>query len=119
MAGERCCIGRGVSAVRHRSGDRSFTYYMMQSLKEEFAAFEGDGTLFGAISKEGFHSIKMTVPDAKVLKVFSRIVGPMDARIAVTELQVLRLATLRDALLPKLLSGELRVGEADKIAEEA
>jgi type I restriction enzyme, S subunit len=118
MASERCCVGRGVAAVRHKSGDRSFTYYMMQWLREEFTTFEGDGTLFGAINKEGFHSIKMAVPGAKVMTAFSRITGPMDARVEVTELQIERLSALRDTLLPKLLSGELRVGKKEKILQE-
>jgi type I restriction enzyme S subunit len=118
MANERCCIGRGVAAIRHKSGDRSFTYYMMQSLTEEFAAFEGDGTLFGAINKDGFHGIKMLVPSPEVLSAFTRIVAPMDARIEVTELQIHRLAALRDTLLPQLLSGELRLGQAEKMMED-
>lgn len=117
LANERCCIGRGVAAVRHKSGDRSFTYYMMQSLSEEFAAFEGDGTLFGAINKDGFHGIKMIVPSPEVLSAFTRIVAPMDAKIEVADHQIQRLSALRDTLLPQLLSGELRVGQAEKMIE--
>jgi type I restriction enzyme S subunit len=35
MAAEDCAIGRGVAAVRHKTGGRSFTYYSMRSLEEE------------------------------------------------------------------------------------
>ena len=34
MAWEHCCIGRGLSALRHRSGSSSFTYYAVQALQE-------------------------------------------------------------------------------------
>lgn len=118
-AAERCCIGRGVASVRHRGENKSFAYYMMQSLKEEFGAYEDDGTLFGAISKEGFHNMKISVPGVEILDVFSRIVGPIDARIEVTELQIQHLSDLREKLLPRLLSGEIRVGQAERFAEEA
>lgn len=119
MAAERCCIGRGLASVRHKGENKSFTYYMMQSLKEEFGAFEDDGTLFGAISKEGFHNMKISVPGVEILNAFSRIVGPIDARIEVVELQIQHLSALRDTLLPRLLSGEIRVGQAERFAEEA
>ena len=36
MAAERCAVGRGVAAIRHKSGSRSFTYYAMGFLKEDF-----------------------------------------------------------------------------------
>jgi type I restriction enzyme S subunit len=88
---------------------------MMQSLTEEFAAFEGDGTLFGAINKDGFHGIKMVVPSSEVLSAFSRIVAPMDARIEVTDQQIQSLSALRETLLPQLLSGELTVGQAEEM----
>lgn len=115
MANERCCIGRGVAAVRHKSGDGSFTYYMMQSLTEEFAAFEGDGTLFGAINKDGFHGIKIIVPSSEILFAFNRIVAPMDVRIEIIDREIQHLAALRDTLLPQLLSGELRVGQVKEM----
>ncbi len=33
MANESCCIGRGLSSVRHKSNAYSYTYYMMKSLE--------------------------------------------------------------------------------------
>ena len=49
MALVRCAVGRGVAAIRHKSGSRSYTYYAVQTLREEFSRFEGEGTVFGAI----------------------------------------------------------------------
>jgi type I restriction enzyme S subunit len=51
MAWERCCVGRGVAAVRHVSGYRGYTYYALGQLQPELAAFEHTGTVFGAINK--------------------------------------------------------------------
>ena len=51
MVEEKCCIGRGVAAIRHKTGSRSYTYYAMQFLREDFALYEAEGTVFGAIKQ--------------------------------------------------------------------
>ena len=57
------------------------------------------------------------VPPPPVLDAFKKQVAPLYQRI-VSNLQESRtLAALRDALLPKLLSGELRVPAAAKLVE--
>jgi type I restriction enzyme S subunit len=109
MANEKCSIGRGLASIRHKSGSRSFTYCSMLFLKEEFDVFEGEGTLFGSISGDGFRNIKVVIPSPEVVAEFERQVYPLDQSIENNESQIKTLATIRDALLPKLLSGELRV----------
>ncbi len=110
MASEHCAIGRGLAAVRHKDGSRSFTYYTMRSLREEFEVFEGEGTLFGSISSGGFRSIKVVIPDPRVIAAYERLAYSLDQSIEINERESVTLAAIRDALLPKLLSGELRVG---------
>ncbi|AXQ95507.1 restriction endonuclease subunit S [Cereibacter azotoformans] len=53
-----------------------------------------------------------------VLQAFSEIVKPMHDRILSTIHENKSLAALRDSLLPRLMSGELRVGEAREQIEE-
>ena len=53
--------------------------------------------------------------DGKVLKAFNRLVGPLLDSIARNHLEQQTLATIRDTLLPKLLSGELRVRDAEAV----
>jgi type I restriction enzyme S subunit len=48
---------------------------------------------------------------------FERRVAPLDDRIEVTDQDSRTLAALRDALLPKLISGELRVKDAERFLE--
>ncbi|HRZ83251.1 MAG TPA: restriction endonuclease subunit S, partial [Candidatus Hydrogenedentes bacterium] len=112
MAGEECAIGRGVAAVRHKSGSRSFTYYSMRSFEAAFAQFEAEGTVFGSISKRDFHNLPFIAPHEGLVAAFERLCGPLDAAIARNAHESRTLASLRDALLPKLVSGELRVGDA-------
>jgi len=109
IANEKCSIGRGLASIRHKSGSRSFTYYSMLFLKEEFDVFEGEGTLFGSISGEGFRNIKIVIPSPEIVAEFERKMRSVDQTIENNESQSKNLASIRDALLPKLLSGELRV----------
>jgi type I restriction enzyme S subunit len=108
MANEECCIGRGVAAVRHKSGASSFTYYAMENFESDFARFEAEGTVFGSINKQNFADLPFVTPPAELVAVYERIASPVDAEIRIFEHQSLTLAALRDTLLPKLLSGEVR-----------
>jgi type I restriction enzyme S subunit len=118
MAEEKCCVGRGVAAVRHKSNSRSYTYYFMHSIAEEFERFEAEGTVFGSIGKSDFERIDCICPPERVIKNFEVLVFPIDQRIETNERQSRTLAALRDTLLPKLLSGEIRVKDAEEFLKE-
>jgi type I restriction enzyme S subunit len=109
MANEECCIGRGVAAVRHKSGATSFTYYSMANLYPDFARFEAEGTVFGSINKDSFEKLRFVIPPDEIVAAYERQAGPLDEQIRTLENQSRTLASLRDTLLPKLLSGELSV----------
>lgn len=111
MAIEKCCVGRGVGAVRHKSGSRSYTYYAMSTLKSQFANFEGEGTVFGSISGQDFKAIVFLIPLREIVSTFDAIVSTIDQQIEINERESFTLATTRDALLPKLVSGQVRVGD--------
>ena len=64
-------------------------------------------------------SLDAIIPSKDVLKAFSDLTAPMLARTSVCAQQNQTLGTLRDTLLPRLMSGELRVGEAREQVEEA
>ncbi|MFZ1640105.1 MAG: DUF559 domain-containing protein, partial [Candidatus Contendobacter sp.] len=117
MASEDCAIGRGVAAARHKTGSRAYTYLFMQDLEEVFARFEAEGTVFGSISKKDFHAIPSVTPPRDVVTNFERLLAPIDNRLEVNDRESRTLAALRDALLPKLISGELRIQHADKFLE--
>jgi type I restriction enzyme S subunit len=109
MANEECCIGRGVAAVHHKSGATSFTYHSMANLYPYFARFEAEGTVFGSINKDNFEKLPFVIPPPEIVAAFERQAAPLDGQIRTLENQSRTLATLRDTLLPKLLSGEIAV----------
>jgi type I restriction enzyme S subunit len=117
MALERCAVGRGVAAIRHKSGSRSYTYYAMLSLVDVFGDFEAEGTVFGCINKDDFHRIKFIAPPPQLVLAFEKAAFPIDQAIENHIMQSRTLAALRDALLPKLIPGDLRVKDVNKFVE--
>ena len=57
------------------------------------------------------------VPSRELADAFGRLAKPLVARIRSNEEESRTLVTLRDTLLPKLLSGELRVSDSERIVE--
>ncbi len=109
MATQECSIGRGLAAVRHKTGSRSYTYYAMHALREDFDCFEAEGTVFGSMGKKDFHAISYVAPPEEKVKDFETLVRPLDQLVENNENESRTLAALRDTLLPKLITGELRV----------
>ena len=119
MAIEKCCIGRGVASVRHPDGHRGFTFYALRGLGGRFKTFDSEGTVFGSINKKDFQTLPVVDPGPKVLEAFEDISHPIDQRIAENEEQLRVLVALRDTLLPRLISGQLRLPEAHDQLEDA
>ena len=78
-----------------------------------------DGGAYPAVRPDVVAETPVIRPSDDVLDSFSKIAAPLLDRIAVSEDQSRTLAALRDTLLPKLISGELRVGDADRLVETA
>jgi type I restriction enzyme, S subunit len=111
IAMEESAVGRGVAAIRHSSGSTSFTYYTLLLNKPYFDSFDGEGTVFGSINKLAFEAMTTLKPNKTVLEAFQRIVGALDFQIENNENESTRLSSIRDALLPRLLAGEVDVSE--------
>jgi type I restriction enzyme S subunit len=72
------------------------------------------GTTFAEISKAAFRPIPMVVPPASVVQAFAQAAQGWHDQIVANVRQSRQLAALRDALLPQLLSGEIRLREAER-----
>lgn len=109
MAIEKCCIGRGLSAVIHKSNAYSYTYYSMKNIEPIFKGFESEGTVFGSLNKNNFENIEIVVPDKNIIKQFETLVNPIDNKILENSNQIQSLTQTRDTLLPKLMSGKIEI----------
>ena len=77
------------------------------------------GTTFAEISKQSFRPIKILLPDEKVMLAFSDLTKIIHKRIISSMKEINNLVDMRNILLPKLISGELRITDAEKMIEEA
>jgi type I restriction enzyme S subunit len=111
VASESCCIGRGLAGIRSKGGFQSFIFYAILTLKQELNVFNGEGTVFGSINKNDMASLPMLIPARDVVCRFEELARPMDKAIETNEAESRALAAIRDALLPKLMSGEIEVEE--------
>ena len=106
MAMNQSCYGvRGITGY----GDY-FTYY---SLREATAQLQQrtHGTVFDTITTETFKTLDCIFPTPKITAAFDKLVEPLLGQIRANLHQSRTLATLRDTLVPKLLSGELSVNQ--------
>jgi len=77
------------------------------------------GSVFDTITRDTFADVSVVVPPSGLASCFVRRLAPQLGRIKANLHESRTLAALRDALLPKLLSGELRLPDAGRIVEAA
>jgi type I restriction enzyme S subunit len=78
-----------------------------------------NGSTFQEISKKNFRPLPITVAEASVLRSFDAIVRPLFDQIVSNEKESRTLAATRDLLLPKLMSGEIRVRDVEALIADA
>lgn len=117
MALNDCCIGRGLCAIRHRSQSKSYTYYAIHELSDEIKRSESSGTVFNSINKAALKNIQVREhPDHLVVR-FDEVVQGFDVRIELNHKENQTLSQIRDTLLPKLISGQIRIEDPEQFLE--
>ena len=111
MAYEDCCIGRGLAALDCEYP--SYCFYLMRSLRRKLSSYNGDGTVFGSINNKALRELKIALPAHDEIRAFERLAAPIDKQIRCMETEARHLVSMRDALLPKLMSGEVDVSQVD------
>ena len=106
-------INQGFIALK--CNERASNFFMLNWCQMNMAEIESraTGTTFAEISKQNFRPILVVLPPKELMAAFTARVAPLYSQITANLHQSRTLATLRDTLLPKLLSGEIRVGKAE------
>lgn len=112
VANKKIVIGRGLSAIRSKSGNQAF---LLQQLKDRFQKEDimGVGTIFNAVRKSDLLEIQLLAPPDLLITEFEKTVAPIFSSLGNLTKQNNKLRKTRDLLLPKLISGELDVSELD------
>ena len=93
-----------------------FVYLTAQQMVDQLKSM-AHGSVFSTITRQTFEAIQRPVPPQGVLVAFERSVKGWFDSILVSVEESRTLAQIRDTLLPKLISGELRVPDAERIVE--
>ncbi len=94
--------------------------FILYWCKENMDAIVGNanGSTFQEISKANFRPIPVVVPSGSVLTSFARSATPLHQQMTENERESLSLAQLRDTLLPQLISGKMRIPDAEVFLKE-
>ena len=110
-------VNQGIIAMLSDEIPSIYTLIWTEANMEAIKSRAG-GSTFAEISKKNFRPIPALRPDPVTLEAFGEVAGNLFEMIVANERQSRTLAALRDALLPKLISGETRVGDAAAQVEE-
>ena len=87
-----------------------FTYWTIRKAVDELQS-RTHGTIFDTITRQTFKIVDMVLPPVNVSEAFECTVNPIMKRILNNLHESQTLTVQRDTLLPKLVSGEVRVGD--------
>jgi len=106
---EKCSINEHV--YRLRTNERLSQEYLYFWMTSEFALAEmrikGTGVAIPGLNSTAVRSLAVLVPPPLIVQAFTKQAAPLITRLLANAKQSRTLATLRDTLLPRLLSGEL------------
>ena len=110
-------IGRGLTSIKPQKNLHGYVYSYLKHFLNRIIA-KGTGTVFSSINKKDLTSFHILLPkDEKLLSVFVEMSNNfLDQQICL-ELENRKLTETRDILLPKLMSGEIRVEDTIEVKE--
>jgi type I restriction enzyme S subunit len=110
---------QGFIAMTSKPGMSNLFLLLWASVAHEEIVSRANGSTFPEIRKTNFRSIPVVAPSPEVMRTFEQLARPLYERFVECARESRELATLRDALLPKLISGELQVENAEKFVQKA
>jgi type I restriction enzyme S subunit len=106
--------------IPHSAIERSFVLQLLRHFKPVFSelARNKQTTGLGHVTVADLKRMQFVKPSVEVITCFDSVMSPIHQRILANERQATTLLTLRDIVLPRLISGQLRLPELDTAMEE-
>jgi len=113
MAMNQSCYG-----ITPKDGKSFFFLYL--TMKESLALLKSQvhGAVFDTITRDTLNGLPSVVPDEGVVGTFEMTAKPFFAKILLNNSQIQTLSKLRNLFLPKMMKGEIRVRDTQRITEE-
>lgn len=101
---------------RNENISQLFAYFLLRSAKLD--EMNSDSAVPG-LNRNEAHAAKVKLPTSASIQAFTTSMNPVFQLAAQSERENLALSTTRDALLPQLMSGKLRVKDAEALVSAA
>ncbi len=111
----------GFAVLRPKRNEYSALVYLAATEPDNIEALANlaDGGAYPAVRAEVVAATVVVIADKETINAFSLSVSPLLEKMAGNERQSQTLAALRDTLLPRLISGELRIQDVESLIEAA
>ena len=113
MAMNQSCYG-----VQPKDGFGSFFVFFLLRSTVNVLLKKTHGAVFDTITRETFKAVSVIVPGDAITMQFDMKLKPYFKQILLNIMQSRTITSVRDTLLPKLMSGEIRVRDAERFVEE-
>ena len=114
LVSEKSQSNQQINSIVPKEGISAYyIYLLMQTLSETINKLGQSGSTIVNLNKTQFGKIQVAIPSEQVLCNFDTLCKPLFEMILSNQKENIELANLRDALLPKLMSGELDVSDID------
>lgn len=103
------------------TADKKLTMWLFHDMRDRVDEMRSlaNGSTFLELSRKNFKAMSVRLPAPEVISTFADRAIPLHQKAAAASAENSTLIELRDTLLPELMSGRLRVKDAEKVAEEA
>jgi type I restriction enzyme S subunit len=106
------------SVVPFDKWGKSFPLFILRRIGDAVRAGGSGGSVFHNLSKSSFEQLSILLPNEVLAQKFEIIIEPIIHQIENNQRQSQTLTTLRDTLLPRLISGQLRLNQAQDLLDE-
>lgn len=114
LVSEESQTNQQINSIIPKEGISPYYIYLLMQTKSEIINKLGQsGSTIVNLNKTQFGKIKIIIPSLNIMQKFNDICSPLFEKILLNQKENIRLAVLRDGLLPKLMSGELDISNID------
>ncbi|WP_270564807.1 restriction endonuclease subunit S [Bacteroides finegoldii] len=111
IAGTELTTNEAIARFITSDKNREYTYFLLKGYNYE--KLGSTSSIATAVNSKIIKAMVVLMPDKEILKAFSSLTKPYFDQILRNEQESIRLTILRDTLLPKLMSGELKINATE------
>lgn len=110
LAGQSCQTNQQINTIINKDNKMCyFNFFSLRNLSDTIRTLGSSGSATLNLNKNQFSKIKIVVPPKEMTDKYFNVVDKIFETIYLNQKENLKLIELRDNLLPKLMSGEIRV----------